>query len=141
MPPGSLLGPLEALLEGLWIPKTLKNYCFLRFLKMQIFCSLKLFTALLGSSCPLLGPIWSQNGLQNCPKVVKKVTQKWFNKLPKSYQTKYPKNTKQMKMLDPKMSPKIGKVGDNGPRAQPSGRCLGSSWSQDAPKMPSNSLR
>ena len=47
---------------------------------MQVFGYLKLSMALLGSSWPLLGPIWSQNGPQNgpqnCQKVVKKMVEK-----------------------------------------------------------------
>ena len=39
---------------------------------MQLFGSLELLMALLGSSCPLLGPIWSQNGPQNGPKICPK---------------------------------------------------------------------
>ena len=68
VPLGSLLGPLEALLGGLWTPKTSKNDVFFRFLKMQLFGSLELLMTLLGSSCPLLGPIWSQNGSKIGPK-------------------------------------------------------------------------
>ena len=43
--------------------------------------------ALLGSSCPLLGPMWSQNGPQNGP-------QKWSKRCPKSDPKNDPKNYK-----------------------------------------------
>ena len=51
-----------------------------------------------------------------------------------------PKNKKKQ-IVGTKMGLKIGKVGDNGPWAEPSGRCLGSSWSQDAPKMAQDGLK
>ena len=51
VPLGSLLGSLEALLGGLRTQKPSKTGGFLRFLKMQLFGSLKLLMALLGSSC------------------------------------------------------------------------------------------
>ena len=79
MPLGSLLGPLEALLGGLWTSKTLNKTIFLLFLEMQLFGSLKLLMSLLGASWPLIGPIWSQNGLQNCPKVVPFLDLLWNN--------------------------------------------------------------
>ena len=57
---------------------------------MQIFGSLELLLALLGSSCPLLGPIWSQNGSKVGPKsgpksdqkVVQNMTSKITKKVP-----------------------------------------------------------
>ena len=76
MPLGSLLGPLEALLEASGPQKPKKTEGFLRFLKMQLFGSLELLLALLGSSCPLLGPIWSQNGSKMGPKSGPKSDQK-----------------------------------------------------------------
>ncbi len=80
--------------------KPSKTEGFLRFLQMQVFGSLKLSMALLGSSWPLLGPIWSQNGPQNgpqnCPKVVQKVVQKTT-----------PKKVNFKPILGPKMGPKI----------------------------------
>jgi hypothetical protein len=48
-----------------------------------------------------------------------------------------PKITKKMKMLGPKM----GQDGDHGAQAQPSGRCLGSPWFQDALKMPQDGVK
>ena len=36
---------------------------------------------------------------------------------------------------------KMGLDGEAGARAQPSGRCLGSSWLQDAPKMGQDGLK
>ena len=65
VPLGSLLGPLEALLGGLWTQKLEKNCGFLRFLKMQLFGSLKLLMALLGSSCFFLGKSGPKMGFQN----------------------------------------------------------------------------
>ena len=62
---------------------------------MQLFGSLELLMALLGSSCPILGPIWSRNeskmGPQSCPKSNQKVVQKTT-----------PKITKEMQILGPK---------------------------------------
>ena len=84
---------------------------------MQVFGSLKLSMALLGSSWPLLGPIWSQNGPQNghqnCPKVVQKVVQK----------TK-PKKVNFKPILGPKMDPKMGYLGGGPQQAQEAGAIL-----------------
>ena len=74
---GNLLGPLEVLLGGLWIQKHQKTACFSRFLKMQLFGSLKLLMALLGSSCPLFG----RSGPKMGPKMVPKNAQKRNPKL------------------------------------------------------------
>ena len=75
----AFLGLLRLSWEAFGPQKPRKTEGFLRFLQMQVFGSLKLSMALLGSSWPLLGPIWSQNGPQNgpqnCPKVVQKVVQ------------------------------------------------------------------
>ena len=68
VPLGSLLGSLEALLGGLRTQKPSKTEGFLRFLKMQLFGSLKLLMALLGSSCPLFGRSDPKMG----PKIVPK---------------------------------------------------------------------
>ena len=57
--------------------------------------------ALLGTSWPLLGPIWSQNGSQNGPKSGPKHVQKLGQKMT-------PKQVKFEQILGPKMSPKIG---------------------------------
>ena len=55
---------------------------------MQLFGSLELLMALLGSSCPLLGPIWSQNrskmGPKSCPKSHQKLVQKSTPKITKT---------------------------------------------------------
>ena len=70
---GSLGRPLDPKKYGFTIGK-------LHFVTMQLFGSLRILMALLGSSCPLLGPIWSQNGPQNgpksCPNSVQKLIQK-----------------------------------------------------------------
>ena len=96
MPLGSLLGPLEALLEASGPQKPRKTEGFLRFLKMQLFGSLELLMALLGSSCPLLGPIWSQNGSKMGPKSGPKSDQKVVQKMT-------PKFTKKVPILAPKI--------------------------------------
>ena len=67
---------------------------------MHMFCSLKLFTALLGSSCPLRGPIWSQNGLQNGPKSGPKSNKKVIKKMT-------PKITENVQIVDPRMDPEM----------------------------------
>ena len=53
MPLGSLLGPIEALLGGLWTPKTLKN---LRFSQVFGDAAFKLFEALDGPLGLILPP-------------------------------------------------------------------------------------
>ena len=79
---------------------------------MQLFRSLKLLMALLGSSWPFLGPIWPQNGTQNGtqsgPKMVQKLVQKMT-----------PKNVKFKPILGPKMDPKMVQDGEQGQRSQP----------------------
>ena len=64
-----LLGVLLGLMMASWAAsgpqKPTKTEGFLRFLEMQLVCSLKLLMALLGSSCLPFGRIWLQNGLQN----------------------------------------------------------------------------
>ena len=76
MPLGSLLGPLEALLGGLESEKMQTVLHENHFFEIALFRFLKLLIGLLGSSCPLLGPIWSQNGLRNKPKSGPKTTKK-----------------------------------------------------------------
>ena len=80
VPLGSLPEPLMLILAA---SKTRKVWFFIvkqHFWKMILFGALKLFMALLGPSWLLLGPIWSQNGLENgprtYPKVVPKIVQK-----------------------------------------------------------------
>jgi hypothetical protein len=119
-------------------PKNLKKLQgFLRFLQMQVFGSLKLSMALLGSSWPLLGPIWSQNcpqnGPQNGPKVVQKMVQKTT-----------PKKVNFKPILDPKMHPKITQKLGAGARAEPAGALLKALVFKMAPrwlKMASSSPR
>ena len=65
MPLRSLLGPSEAVLEGLGTPKTLKNQWFF---KVSAVVRFRYFGALdvpLGLILAPLGPIWSQAGSQN----------------------------------------------------------------------------
>ena len=91
VPLGSLLGALEALLGGLRTQKPSKTGGFLRFLKMQLFGSLKLLMALLGSSCPLFGRSGPKVGPKmvpkSGPKSDQKVGQKWHQKWSESPQT------------------------------------------------------
>ena len=101
---------------------------------MQLLVSLKLLMALLGSSCPLLGRSGPKMGHKMGPKSSPKSYQKVVQKM-------IPKITKNVPILDPRMGPKMGKDDDSRAQAQPSGRCLGSSWSQDAPKMPQDGLK
>ena len=76
VPLGSLLGSLEALLGGLLTQKPSKTNGFSRFLKMQLFGSLKLLMALLGSSCPLFGRSGPKVGPKMVPKSGPKSDQK-----------------------------------------------------------------
>ena len=81
----NLLGVLLDLLKLFGRPLDPKKYGFtmgkLHFLKMQLFRSLRLLMALLGSSCPLLGPIWSQMAPKMAPKVGPKSVQKVNQKM------------------------------------------------------------
>ena len=93
---GCLLGAFSGLLKFSWeasaSKNTKKNEGFLRFLKMQLFGSLKLLMALLGSSCPLFGrsgpkmgpKMGPQSGPKSDQKVGQKMTPKMIRKLPKS---------------------------------------------------------
>jgi len=85
----------------------------------------------------ILAPSLGRSG----PKMDPKSAEKWSEKLPKSDQKMIPKHIRKIQILDPEMGSKMGQVGDHGARAQPSGRCLGSSWSQDAPKIAQDSLK
>ena len=79
-----LLGAFLSLLCSSWEAsgpqKHWKTNCFLRFLQMQLFGSLKFSMALLDPSWLLLGPIWSQNGPENGPPKYLKVVQKFVQK-------------------------------------------------------------
>ena len=127
MPLGSRLGPPKALLGGLWTPKTLKNNGFLRFLQMQVFGYLKLSMALLGSSWPLLGPIWSQNGSQNGPQHGPKVVQKMVQKTP-------PQKVIFRLILSPKMGFKLGLNPCHHSQSQMTGAILKALVSKMAPR-------
>ena len=119
-------------------PKNLEKLnVFLRFLQMQVFGSLKLSMALLGSSWPLLGPIWSQNspqnGPQNGPKVVQQMVQKTT-----------PNKVNFKPILGPKMGPKISHFGEGAAQAEPAGALLKALVFKMAPrwlKMASSSPR
>ena len=104
---------------------------------MQVFGSLKLSMALLGSSWPLLGPIWSQNGPQNdpqnCPKVLQKIVQKTS-----------PQKVNFKQIWGPKMDPKMGHFGGRRQQAEPAGALLKALVFKMAPrwlKMASSSPR
>ena len=76
VPLGSLLEPLEALLRGLWTPKTLRNCRFVEVLELQLFGSLILLMVILGSYWPFLGRSGPKMGPEMVPTVVKKVIKK-----------------------------------------------------------------
>ena len=73
VPLGSLLGPLEALWGGLWIPKTLKNLCFFKVFETAAFW---VFQALDGPLGLLLIPSWADMVPKWSPKWAPKVIQK-----------------------------------------------------------------
>ena len=85
MPLGSLLAPSKAVLDGLGTPKTLKTECFLIFLQMQVFATLKLLMGLLEPILAPLRPMWSQKAFQ-------KVARKCSKKCPRTGQKHDPKN-------------------------------------------------
>ena len=94
---------------------------------MQLFGTLKLLMALLGSSWPLLGPIWPQNGPQNGPQSGQ-MTPKKVNFKP---------------ILGPKMDPKMVQDGEGGAQAEPAGALLKAlvfkmvpRWVKMAPRSP-----
>ena len=94
---------------------------------MQLSGSFKLLIALLGSSWPLLGPIWSQNGPQNGPQNCLKVGQKIVQKMT-------PKNVNFKPILGPELGPKIGIFGGAPQRSQEAGAILKALVSNMAPK-------
>ena len=96
---------------------------------MQVFGYLKLSMALLGSSWPLLGPIWSQNGPQNGPQNGQKVVQKMVQKTT-------PKKVNFKPILGPKMGPKMGDFGEAPARAQEAGAILNALVFKMAPRWP-----
>merc|ERR1711963_152934 len=70
---GSLFGSLEVFLGGLLIQKNYKKTVgFLMFLKMHVFCSLKILSAVLGSSCYSLSDLVPTRVPKWAPKVVQK---------------------------------------------------------------------
>ena len=138
---GCLLGAVLGLLRLSWEAsepqKPQKTNGFLRFLQMQVFGYLKLSMALLGSSWPLLGPIWSQNGPQNgpqnCLKVVPKIVQKMTSK-----------EVIFKPILGSKLGPKIGNFGEGAARSERDGALLEALVFKMAPrwlKMASRSPR
>ena len=104
---------------------------------MQVFGYLKLSMALLGSSWPLLGPIWSQNGPQNGPQNCKKMVQKIVQKTTPQKMIFAP-------ILDPKMGPKMRHFGGGAAQSQEAGAILKALVFKMAPrwlKMASSSPR
>ena len=100
---------------------------------MQVFGSLKLSMALLGSSWPLLGPIWSQNGHQNGPQNGPKIVQQVVQK-----------TTPKKVNFKPILGPKMGHFGGGAARAEPAGALLKALVFKMAPrslKMASSSPR
>ena len=91
---------------------------------MQVFGSLKLLMTFLGPSWPLLGLIWSQNGLQNGPNSNPKSVQKLIQKMT-------PKNTERIPIWGPKISRKWGEI-SRGTLTQATPATL---LAQDGPKM------
>ena len=73
MPLGSLLGLLEALLGGLWTPKTLKNLMFFDVFEKVAFW---VFEALDGPLGHILPPSWADLVPKWTPKWDPKVVQK-----------------------------------------------------------------
>ena len=92
MPLGSLLGPLEALLGGLWTPKTLKNQWFFKVFEDAAFW---LFGALDGPLGLILPPSWAD--------LVPKWPPKWSQKRSKIGLKNEPKKGPEK---DPKITPK-----------------------------------
>ena len=66
---GSLLGPLEVLLGGLWIQKHLKNLKFFKVFENAAFWLFEAPDGSLGLILPPLWPIWSQNEPQKIPQI------------------------------------------------------------------------
>ena len=126
-----LLGALLGLMMASWgasgPQKPTKTEGFLRFLKMQLVCSLKLLMALLGSSCLPFRPIWPQNWLQNGPKNGPKM-------VPKRSPKKDPKNDEKCAQNGPQNGPK------NGPKMGPK-RSWGFLGSKTAPRQPKKAPR
>ena len=100
---------------------------------MQLFGSFKLLIALLGSSSPLLGPIWSQNGpqngSQNYPKVGQQIVQKMISK-----------KVNFKPILGTKMGPQIGNFGGRG-TGKSCRSFLTNSRFQDGSKMAQDGLK
>ena len=107
MPLGSILRRSEAILSGLGPPKPKKTAGFSRFLRMQVFGSLKLLIGLLGPSRLLWGRFrpqnWSQNGSKSSPKSNEKLVPKMVPTMAPKLLQCGPQNCTKM---DPKMVPK-----------------------------------
>ena len=127
VPLGSILKRSEAVLGGLGPPKPEKTKCFSRFLRMQVFGSLKLLIGLLGPSRLLWGRFrpqnWSQNGSKSSPK----------------------SNEKLVPKMVPKMAPKLLQFGPQNcpkmlPRWFPNAPKMAPRWSRNGPKMVSSGV-
>jgi hypothetical protein len=77
---GRLLEPLEALLGGLWTPKTLNTLWFFTVLGKATFWLFERLDGPLGLILALLGPNWSQNEPQNEPQRGQTSDQKMIKK-------------------------------------------------------------
>ena len=102
VPLGSILGRSEAVSGGLGPPKPKKTKCFSRFLRMQVFWSLKLLIGLLGPSRLLWGRFRPQNSSQKGSKSSPKSNEKL---VPKRVPTMAPK----FLQFDSQKCPKISK--------------------------------
>ena len=103
---------------------------------MQLFGSLKVLMALLGSSCPLLGRSGPKMGPKMGPKSGPKSDQKVVQKMT-------PKITKKVQILGPKMGPQICNFGKGAAQAEPAGALLKAlvfkmapRWLKMAPRSP-----
>ena len=77
VPLGSRLGPLEALLGGLWTPKTLKNLMFFKVFGNAAFW---FFEPIDGSLGLILAPSWADMVSKWAPKWAKKLSNKMIKK-------------------------------------------------------------
>jgi len=142
VPLGSIIRRSEAVLGGLGPKKPEKTEGFSRFLRMQVFGSLKLLIGPLGPSRLLWGRFrpqnWSQNGSKSSPKSNEKLVPKMVPTMAPKLLQFGPQNCPKM---DPKMVPKwsqtfqglqdVPKTTQDGPR------CL--KMAQDSPRRPQDS--
>ena len=92
--------------------------------------------ALLGSSRPLLGPIWSQDGPQNVPKSGPKSDPKNVQKIIQKMTQQFTRNKQ---ILGQQMDPKMGNLGEDRQQSQEAGafqKALVPKMAQDGLKSP-----